>query len=403
MTANYVPTYTFFGDLQVDSAGSDNKSVARRADIPGLSYITSIAADSQSLLSVSGGALSVNSLLVTDVFVDTTYTTLAALVAASAIPSGCKTGDVLILQAANPSLSYICKVASPSAASDFAQLNEAQTYSAGDGLDLSGSVFSVDLPSSNPGLEIVSGELDVKLDAGGGMLSGPGGLEVKLDGSTLSKSSSGIKVSAISNAEVSNSAAIAQSKLALAITDSEVASGAAIAQNKLALDITNAQVNASAAIAQSKLDLAITNAEVSNSAAIAMSKLDLAITNAEVSNSAAIAQSKLALDITNAQVNASAAIAMSKLDLAITDSEIAVGAAISQSKIAGLRYEATNQTLTANTALTINHNLGKKVVHVTAMRTSDSKMVEVEVTYTNTNSLSIKSVSGLTVDLAISI
>ena len=403
MSGNYSPTFTYYGDLQVDSAGSNNKSVARRQDVAGLSYITSIAAGSQSLLSVSAGALSVNSLLVTDVFVDTTYTTLAALVAASAIPATCKTGDVLILQAANPSLSYICKVASPAATSDFAQLNEAQTYTAGDGLDLTGSVFSVDLPSSNPGLQFVSGELDVKIDAGGAVLSGPGGLEVKLDGSSLGKSANGLKVNSIANAEVSNSAAIAMSKLDLAITNSEVSNTAAIAQSKLALDISNAQINASAAIAQSKLDLSITNSEVSNSAAIAQSKLDLSITNSEISNSAAIAQSKLALDISNAQVNASAAIAQSKLALAITDSEVAVGAAISQSKIAGLRFEATNQTLSAGVALNITHNLGKKVVHVTAMRTSDSKMVEVEVTYTNTNTLSVLSASALTCDFAISI
>ena len=341
-TANYSPTVTYYGDLQVNAAGSNNNSVARRSDVAGLSFITSIAAGSQSLLSVSGGALSVESLLVTDVTVDTTHATLAAYVSAG-IPASMKKGDVLILSAANPSLSYICKVASPSAVGDFAQLNEGTAYSAGDGLDLTGSTFSVDLPSSNPGLKFVSGELDVKVDAGGAIESGPGGLEVKLEGSSLGKSANGLKVNSIANAEISNSAAIAQSKLALSITDSEVNAGAAIAQSKLALDITNAQINASAAIAQSKLALSITNAEISNSAAIA------------------------------------------------------------QSKISGLRFEANNQTLTANQALAITHNLGKKVVHVTAMRTSDSKLVDLEVTCTNTNSISVLSSTGLTVDIAISI
>jgi len=401
-TANYAPTVTYYGDLQVDAAGSNNKSVARRQDVAGLSYITSIAADSQSLLSVSGGALSVESLLVTDVSVDTTHATLAAYVSAG-IPASMKKGDVLILSAANPSESYICKVASPAATGDFARLNEGNSYTAGDGIVLAGSVFSVDLVSSNPALEFVSGELDVKVDAGGAVESGPGGLEVKLDGSSLGKSANGLKVNSVGNAEISNSAAIAQSKLDLSITNSEISNSAAIAQSKLALDIANAQINASAAIAQSKLDLSITNSEINASAAIAQSKLDLSITNSEINASAAIAQSKLALDITNSEINASAAIAQSKLALAITDAQVAVGAAISQAKIAGLRFEANNQTLTANTGLAITHNLGKKVVHVTAMRTSDSKLVDVEVTYTNTNQLSVKSSTGITLDIAISI
>ena len=362
MSANYSPIYTFYGDPQVNAAGSNNNSVARRGDVAGLSYITSIAAGSQSLLSVTNGALSVESLLITDVTVDTTHATLAAYVAAG-IPATMKKGDVLILSNANPSLSYICKVASPSAAGDFAQLNEGTTYSAGDGIDLTGSTFSVDIASSNPGLQFASGELDVKVDPGGALQSGTGGLEVKLDSTTLSKSANGLKVSSIGNAEISGSAAIAQSKLSLSITNSEINAGAAIAQSKLSLDISNAQIN--------------------NSAAIAQSKLDLSITNSEINNSAAIAQSKLALSI--------------------TDSEIANNAAIANSKIAGLRYEANGQSLTANQAQNFNHGLGKKVVHVSVMTTSDSKLIDAEIVFTDANNLTVKSNTNLNVDVAISI
>ena len=67
----------------------------------------------------------------------------------------------------------------------------------------------------------------------------------------------------------------------------------------------------------SALNLLITNAMVSNSAAIAYSKLNLgtSIVNADVSGSAAIAYSKLNLgtSIVNADISASAAIALSKL------------------------------------------------------------------------------------------
>ncbi len=69
--------------------------------------------------------------------------------------------------------------------------------------------------------------------------------------------------------------------------------------------------------ASSALNLLITNAMVSNSAAIAYSKLNLgtSIVNADISASAAIAYSKLNLgtSIVNADISTSAAIAMSKL------------------------------------------------------------------------------------------
>lgn len=107
---------------------------------------------------------------------------------------------------------------------------------------------------------------------------------------------------ALVNANISASAAIAYSKLALtgSIVNADVSASAAIAYSKLALtgSLVNADVSASAAIAYSKLALtgSIVNADISASAAIAYSKLALtgAIVNADVSASAAIARSKLA-------------------------------------------------------------------------------------------------------------
>lgn len=76
--------------------------------------------------------------------------------------------------------------------------------------------------------------------------------------------------------------------------------------------------------------LSITNAKISNSAAIAYSKLALSnsIVNADINASAAIAYSKLNLSnsIVNADVNSAAAIAFSKL-AALTSAHILVGSA----------------------------------------------------------------------------
>ena len=142
----------------------------------------------------------------------------------------------------------------------------------------------------------------------------------------------------VTNASVSATAAIAQSKLALSITNAEVSASAAIAKSKLAaLNIVNADISASAAIAKSKLaSLGIVNADVAAGAAIAKSKLAaLAIADADVAAGAAIAKSKLAaLNIVDADVQAGAGIQKSKLAaLAITDADVS---SISEYKIASL-------------------------------------------------------------------
>lgn len=107
----------------------------------------------------------------------------------------------------------------------FSQFFGAGTYVAdGDGIELSGSTFSLEL-----------------------------------DGSTLSKSASGLRVAAggITNTEIDAAAAIAYSKLSLtnSIVNADISSSAAIAYSKLNLtdSIVNADINSSAAIAYSKL------------------------------------------------------------------------------------------------------------------------------------------------------
>lgn len=152
----------------------------------------------------------------------------------------------------------------------------------GDMITFTGSTFSVDLASSsglestnpgnvagqlrvkleatNPSLKFTgSNELAVKLNAAGAITSGASGLIVGVDNSTIEINSNALRVKAggITNNEVSASAAIAYSKLALSnsIVNADVASAAAIAYSKLALSnsIVNADIASAAAIAYTKL------------------------------------------------------------------------------------------------------------------------------------------------------
>lgn len=122
----------------------------------------------------------------------------------------------------------------------FSQFSGAGTYSAGDALSLTGTEFDVKFDNSTVGLN-GSNQLQVKDNsiseakltvsvAGDGISGGNGtalsvdhdgqGLQItggqlalELDGTTLSKTASGLKVSSITNGEVSATAAIAISKL----------------------------------------------------------------------------------------------------------------------------------------------------------------------------------------------
>lgn len=68
-----------------------------------------------------------------------------------------------------------------------------------------------------------------------------------------------------------------------------------------------------------------------------------------------------------------------------------------------IRKEFDNQSLTANTGLALTHNLQKQLVHVSAMDSSGNH-IDLEIVYTSTTVVTVKSTVGLTgVDIVVSL
>jgi len=127
---NYAPQYIFKGQVQSDTAPSANNDLVRKQDVSGLSYISSIASGSSSYLSVSAsGELSVESLLISDVTVNGTETSLANFISnESSAAAALKKGDFLVLTAATGGAeTYIVSGADGSSASNYTQVESGLT------------------------------------------------------------------------------------------------------------------------------------------------------------------------------------------------------------------------------------------------------------------------------------
>ena len=322
--ANYAPIYEFKGAVRATSAPSNNADLVRKQDVSGLSFISGIASGSSSMISVSGGELSVNSLLISDVTVDASAANLAAFLTAN--PShGLQKGDVLVLTSPSPSESWIHN--GGSGAGGFTQLNTGSTYSAGTGLTLSGTTFSVNLAAGS-GISVSGANISHNLTAGTGLT---------LSGAEFSADQSYIR------SALSGSAGVSYNNSTGAITaNSGDIRGFFSGSAGVNFDASNGQITA-----------------------------DTGEIRGLFSGNAGVTYN-----------NANGQISLN---------------------VPFLRHAVTNQSLTANTALTITHNLGEKLVHVSALRTSDSKAVDLEVEYLSTSQLKVKSGLNLTVDIAITI
>lgn len=144
----YNPEVVFKGGVKCDNAPSENNHLVRKQDVAGLSFIDGIADGSSSMLSVSGGKLSISNLAITDVHVDSTQTSLANFISnEGSTAASLGEGDVLILTAPSDGTeTYIVSGANGSSASNYTQIESplsaaevGAVLQAGDGISVNAS------------------------------------------------------------------------------------------------------------------------------------------------------------------------------------------------------------------------------------------------------------------------
>lgn len=245
--------------------------------------------------------------------------------------------------------------------SDWILFGGPTAINAGIGLVWDGNILNVnlgagivELPTDEVGIDLYSASgLFLTEDGSSSSSASAAKLSIKLDGSTLFRSASGLKIAdgGISDTQIATGAGISLSKLASLTADRALissASGVISVSN-----VTNLELGYLSGVTssiQTQLDSKAPTASPTFTGSVTVTGLNgvlkassgvvsaSTIVDADVNASAAIAYSKLNLtnSIVNADVATGAAIAYSKLNLSgsIVNADIATGAAIARSKIA---------------------------------------------------------------------
>jgi hypothetical protein len=379
---NYSPTYVFKGQVQSDTAPSANNDLVRKQDVSGLSFISSIAAGSASYLSVSGGELSVSSLLISDVHVDNSQTSLANFISnESSTAASLKKGDFLVLTAATGgSETFIVSGANGSAANNYTEVESGLTsaeivakLSAGAGINISagGQISST-----------ITQYTDTNARAS---LSGGAGISYN--------SSTGQISSSITQYTDANARAALSAGTGLTYNSSTGQFASSITQytDSDARAAISATGNISYNSSTGQISTSLTQYADSNARAALSAGAGISYNSSTGQISSTITQ------YTDANARASiSAPAGSGLQYNSSNGQINVDNGF-------FRATFTNQSLTAGVAKTFNHDLGEKLVHVSVYDSNDD-LIHAAVSLTDNDNLTITSSDALTgVSVVISI
>ena len=456
---NYAPQYIFKGQVQSDTAPSANNDLVRKQDVSGLSFISSIASGSSSYLSVSGGELSVSSLLISDVHVDNSQSSLANFISnESSTAASLKKGDFLVLTAATGGAeTYIVSGADGSSASNYTEVESGLTsaeivakLSAGAGINISagGQISSTITQYTDANARAaLSGGAGITYNSSTGQITcsitqytdANARAALSVGAGLTYNSSTGVFACSITQyADADARAAVGvESNSGLAYNSSTGNFRVSLdASGGLAFNGASIQIAADG-IKDSMIDFGTGTGQVSTADLPEQTNLYFTDARARAALSAGTgltynsSTGQFACSITQytdanarAALSAGAGIAYNSSTGAIsstitqyTDSN--ARAAISAPAGSGLQYDSsngqinvdngffratfTNQSFDANTAKTFNHDLGEKLVHVSVYDSNDD-LVHAEVSLTDSDNLTIKCSDALTgVSVVISI
>ena len=409
-----------------------------------------IATESQSVLSITGNELKMESLAITDVEVDTTETSLADWISNNPTHN-LEMGDVLILTQASDKMemTWICNSntpsQSPASASDFTRLqadiqaNDVRSFMAGtaDEIDYNSTtgVFSFSanaaeniLPTSHTwvGLSAPSSVQDFMELADQEFTNLQSGTSLTVGSVTTAK----LAADAVTNAKLADDAVetaniadlqVTTSKLALlsvntarlaadAVTNAKLADDAVQTDNILDAQITLAKMASNSVDSNQYVDGSIDSVHLSadciDGTKIADSVIDSehyvngSIDSAHLSSDC-VDGTKIADDSIDSEHYVNASIDFEHLcptcyttDLSSSaGSDELVRADAVKSYVDGRTYVRklfSAQSLTADTSATMNHALSNKYVSVQVFDDSTDKEVDFELTLTDANNCAVK-------------
>jgi len=404
---NYAPQYIFKGQVQSDTAPSANNDLVRKQDVSGLSYISSIASGSSSYLSVTNGELSVSNLLVTDVIVNTTDASLSAYITNSASGDNLGVGDIVILTAPTDNLMYIVKAGTGSQASDYEEIQSSLTSAEIVALLTGGTGISV---ASNGTIAIDFTEFDTdSITEGSSNLFYSSSLfDTDFGGKSTSDLSEGSNlyytdarartaVSASGDLSYNNSTGVFN-VVTYKSSDFDLDFG-----GKDTDDLSEGSTNQYFTDARARASLSGGSgiSYDSSTGQISVDSGDGLIFDISTGEMSVKLGTNKGLEFVSGGVSMKLGDGFA-FSLA-GELALNLGAGLEIDSVNGqlkanddhFRKEFSSQSFTANTGKTINHNLGKKYVHVSIYDSSD-QLVQAQVSLTDANNLEITTSSSLT-------
>ena len=393
---------TFTGSTIPDSATL--KSALQALETEAESNNLTVASGSQSLLSISGNEISVSSLLLTNVTVNTDATDIEDYITDNATEfAGLEEGDILIMTGATDQTkrSYIHNGGSAGDSSDMTRMQ----------VDLNVNTIRAMLAGTSDEIDYNSttGIFSFSANAAENIaptshtwvgLGSPSSIQDFMEKADAEfqglQGGTSLTVGSVSRAKLADDA-VDGTKLADDAVDSEhIAAGAIDLEHMSANSVDSDQY----------VDGSIDLVHLSDDSVDSRCYVDGSIDNVHLSADC-VDGAKIADDSVDSEHVAAGAIDFDHFAAASYSTDLSSSASSSElaradavkNFVNGKRYKASSISLTADTAFTVNHALGEKYVAFSAYDSND-KMLDLEVDLTDANNLTVTSTStqsGITV------